>query len=276
MNLPLFSNKRGIIMGVANSRSIATGIARYLHAQGAELAFSFLPDETGKSEKRVNQAVAELNPLLVAPCNVNSDQDLDGFFQQAKDACKSIDFLVHSIAFAPLEDIRRSTLHSSRQGFLTSMETSVYSFIASAKRASEMMNQGGSVLTLSYFGGEKVVQGYNLMGVSKAALECAVKYLAFDLGPKNIRVNAISAGPIKTLAASAVGDFGNMLGLNSAVAPLKKNVSTDEVGKSSAYLLSDLSSGTTGEILHVDAGYNIMGGPGRALDLWNIKPRNFK
>ena len=212
-------------------------------------------------KKRVEQAVGDLKPTLIAACDVNSDQDLDDFFAKIKATHGSIDFLVHSIAYAPLEDIRCPTIEVSRKGFATAMESSVYSFIACAKRASELMSAGASILTLSYFGGEKVVKGYNLMGVAKAALESSVGYLACDLGEKQIRVNAISAGPLKTLAASAVGDFGQMLEASSQVSPIHRCISGEEIGKSALYLLSDLSSATTGEILHVDCGYNIMGSP---------------
>ena len=270
----LLKDKIGIIMGVANNRSIAAAIAESAFEQGAQLGFSHLPDDKGKMEARVRKVVDSMNPRLVAPCDCNQDPDIDSFFTKVSSSYEQIDFLVHSIAFAPLEDIRCQTIEASRSGFLTALETSVYSFIAAARAASELMPNGGSMLTLSYFGGEKVVAGYNLMGVAKAALESAVKYLAYDLGPKGIRVNAISAGPIKTLAASAVGDFGDMLGMNAAIAPSGKNVSAKEVGNAATFLLSDLATGITGELVHVDGGYNIMGSPGRALEKWNVKPRD--
>lgn len=272
----LLKDKTGIIMGVANHRSIAAAIAESAFEHGAQLGFSHLPDDKGKMEARVKKVVDSWSPKLLAPCDCNKDQDIDTFFTQVSSTYSKIDFLVHSIAFAPLEDIRCQTIQASRDGFLTALETSVYSFIASARAAAELMPEGGSMLTLSYFGGEKVVAGYNLMGVAKAALESAVKYLAFDLGPKGIRVNAISAGPIKTLAASAVGDFGDMLGTNAAIAPTGKNVSAKEVGNAAAFLLSNLASGITGELVHVDGGYNIMGSPGRAFEKWNIKPRDMQ
>ena len=183
---------------------------------------------------------------------------------------------MHSIAYAPIEDIRCSTVNSSRAGFLEAMETSVYSLIATSREASKLMPDGGSIVTLSYFGGEKVIPGYNLMGVAKSALESSVRYLAFDLGAQNIRVNAISAGPVKTLAASAIGDFGDMLGMNSAIAPMERNISNDEVAKTACYLLSDLSTATTGEVLHVDAGYHIMGSPGRAWEKMGVKARDLQ
>ncbi len=257
----LLKGKVGIIMGVANERSIATGIAEALSSQGAKLGFSFLPDERGKSEVRARKAIGHLNPQFLLPCNVNKDEEIEAFFAKAAENFPKIDFLVHSIAFASLEEIRKATLDVSREGFLTAMDASVYSFIATSRAAAPLMNESGSILTISYLGGEKVVIGYNLMGVAKAALESATQYLAYDLGERNIRVNAISAGPIKTLAASAVGDLNTTLHMTAALSPLKRNVSTADVGKAATYLLSDLSSGTTGEILHVDCGFNIMGAP---------------
>src|SRR3989338_5476659 len=249
------STQTGIIMGIANQRSIATGITIQLHAQGARMGFSYLPDTSGKMQQRVEKALEGIPSLFLEPCNVSVDADIQAFFQKAHRHTPSIDFLLHSIAFAPLEDIRCPTVEASRQGFLTAMDISVYSFIATAKHAAALMPEGGSLLTLSYFGGEKVVAGYNLMGVAKAALEAAVRYLAYDLGPKNIRVNAISAGPVKTLAASAVGDFGQMLGTNAAIAPLQRNVTLEEIGNAASFLLSPTSSGITGEVVHVDGGY---------------------
>jgi enoyl-[acyl-carrier protein] reductase I len=274
--MSLLSNKKGIIMGVANDRSIATSIATRLKQEGAELAFSYLPDDTGKMESRVRRAIEQTKPVFVAPCDVNQDNSIAEFFSIAKQQLGQIDFLVHSIAYAPLDDIRCNTLNASRAGFRTALDTSCYSLIATARAAAQLLNPGGSVLTLSYFGGEKVVPGYNLMGIAKSALEMTVRYLAYDLGEKGLRINGISAGPIKTLAASAVGDFGDMLGLNAAIAPLQRNVTGDEVGGTATYLLSSLASGVTGDIVHVDAGYHIMGGPGRALQQWGIKPREHR
>lgn len=264
----LFDGKKGVIMGVANEFSIASGVAKFLRNEGAKLAFSHIPDKEGRDrmEKRVRRVADPLEASLVAPCDVTNDADIDAFYAKVKDTFGSIDFMVHSIAFAPIEDIRCATIDASRDGFKTAMDISCYSFIATSRAASKLMNHGGAILTMSYFGGEKVVGGYNLMGVCKAALESSTKYLAYDLGPKQIRVNAISAGPIKTLAASAVGDLSNMLGLYEAVSPMGRNVSTDEVGKTAGFLLSDYSTGTTGEILHVDCGYNIMGSPGYAAE----------
>jgi enoyl-[acyl-carrier protein] reductase I len=263
----LFAGKKGVIMGVANEYSIASGVAKFLHEHGATLGFSHLPDKEGRNrmEQRVRRVADPLNAAFVLPCDVANDDDIDRFFAEVKERFGAIDFFVHSIAFAPLEDIRCATVDASRQGFHVAMDISVYSFIATARRAAALMPHGGSMVTMSYFGGERVVDGYNLMGVCKAALESATTYLANDLGPKNIRVNALSAGPIKTLASSAVGEFSDMLKLNAAIAPMGRNVSTEEVGKSAGYLLSDLASATTGEILHVDCGYNIMGSPGHAI-----------
>ena len=264
----LFQGKKGIIMGVANEYSIAAGVAKFLKEEGAELGFSHLPDKEGRDrmKKRVLRVAEPLGATFVAPCDVTKDDDIAAFYKEVKEHFGNIDFMVHSIAFAPLDDIRCSTIDASREGFLTAMDISVYSLIACTREAAKLMPDGGAIATMTYFGGEKVVGGYNLMGVCKAALDSAMQYLAFDLGPKNIRVNGVSAGPIKTLASSAVGDFSDMLKLNSSVAPTGKNVTLEDVGKSTAFLLSDLASATTGEILHVDGGYNIMGSPGHALE----------
>lgn len=264
----IFAGKKGVIMGVANEHSLAAGVAEFLSAQGAELAFSHLPDKDGRNrmEQRVRRVTDSLNTKLLAPCDVASNDDIVAFFNKVGDTFGSIDFFVHSIAFAPIEDIRCPTVAVSRAGFLNAMDISVYSFIATARAASELMTNGGSIATMTYFGAEKVLAGYNMMGVCKAALEASVRYLANDLGPKNIRVNAVSAGPVKTLAASAVGDFSTMLTMNAAIAPLGRNVTNDDVGRSTAMLLSDLASSITGETLHVDSGYNIMGSPGHAIE----------
>lgn len=270
----MFDGKKGVIMGVANEYSIAAGVAKFLHDEGAELAFSHLPDKEGRDrmKKRVLRVAEPLNATLVAPCDVQSDDEIAAFFTEVKNTMGEIDFFLHSIAFAPLEDIRCSTLDASRDGFKLAMDISCYSFIATTREAAKIMKEGGSVLTMSYFGGEKVVGGYNLMGVCKSALEMSMRYLAYDLGPRNIRVNALSAGPIKTLAASAVGDFSQMMNLYSAVSPLGRNVSTEEVGKTSGFLLSDLASGTTGEVFHVDGGYHVMGSPGHAVERLGLAP----
>ena len=268
----MFKGKTGIIMGVANQHSIAAGVAKYLTEQGAEIGYSHLPDERGKMEGRVRKVVGDWNPKLLKPCDVNSDESIEQFFAEVKNTYGKIDFLVHSIAFAPLDDIRCPTIEASRSGFLQAMETSVFSLLAISKAAAPLMPDGGSILTMSYYGGERVIPGYNLMGLAKSALESAVGYLAYDLGTEDIRVNAISAGPIKTLASSAVGDFSKMLGVNAAIAPLGRNVTQEDVGKTSAYLLSELSTGVTGEVLHVDGGYHRMGSPGRAIEKWQVDP----
>lgn len=257
----IFSGKRGIIMGVVNEYSIATGVAKFLTEQGAELGFSHLPDKDGRDRmaRRIQRVAEPLNVKFVRPCDVSSDEEITRFYDEVRESFGPIDFVLHSIAFAPIEDLRCPTLDSSREGFKTAMDISVYSFIAVARAAAKVMNPGGSLVTMSYYGGERVIDGYNMMGVCKAALEMATRYLAFDLGPKGIRVNALSAGPMKTLAASAVGDFSRMLDSHARGAPLLRNITQDDVGKTTGFLLSDLSSGTTGEILHVDCGYSIMG-----------------
>lgn len=265
----MFEGKVGVVMGVANQHSIAAGVSKVLVDMGAELAFSFLPDPSGKMETRIRKVVNEWDPALVLPCDVGSDDSIKEFFAAVAERYGKIDFLVHSVAFAPTDDLKCRTVDASRDGFLSAMDISVYSFLATSREASKIMNPGGSIVTMSYFGGEKVIAGYNMMGLAKSALETAVKYAAFDLGEAGIRVNAISAGPIKTLASSAVG-ASKMLKMYSDIAPLGRNVHRDEVGKTSAYLLSDLASATTGELLHVDGGYHVMGSPGRALDKWNI------
>ena len=259
----LLEGKKGVVMGIANDRSIATAIARQLHGEGAEIAISHLPDEgeRNRNETRAKKIGESFNASLVAPCDVKDDAQIEKFFKEVQEKFGTIDFLVHSIAFAPVDDIRCPTLEASRAGFKEAMDVSVYSFIAVCRYAKPIMADGGSICSMSYFGGEKVLPGYNLMGVCKSALESATQYLAYDMGQNNIRVNAISAGPIKTLASSAVGDFKLTLGLYEKSAPLRRNTSAEEVGKSAIYLLSSLSSGTTGEILHVDCGYNIMGAP---------------
>jgi enoyl-[acyl-carrier protein] reductase I len=269
----LFDGKKGIVMGVANDYSIAAAIANYLHAEGADLGFNHLPDKDDRKrmERRVRQVAEPLGAKLIMPCDVSKDDDVKTFFAKVKEVYGTIDFLLHSIAFAPIEDIRCPTVQASRNGFQIAMDISVYSLIAVTRAAAELMPSGGAVVTMTYFGGEKVVSGYNLMGVCKAALDCTVRYLAFDLGPKKIRVNAISAGPMKTLAASAVGDFDDMLTLHSAVSPLGRNVEPAELGKAAAYLLSDMSAAITGEIHHVDCGFSTMGGPGRAVEKLGFK-----
>ncbi|CAN5901696.1 enoyl-ACP reductase [soil metagenome] len=261
----LFTGKKGLILGVANDFSIAWAISEKLLAEGAELGFTHLPGD--KMERRVRKLAEPSGAKLITPCDVQKDEDVARVFQEARETYGTLDFVLHSIAFAPLEDLKKPFVHSSRDGFKTAMDISVYSLAAVSRYAAEVMPEsGGSILTLTYFGGERVVPGYNLMGVCKAALDASVKYLAYDLGPKKIRVNAVSAGPVKTLAASALGDSSKLAGLYEAVSPMQRNITREEVGSAGMFLLSDLASGITGEILHVDCGYNAMGSPGRALE----------
>jgi len=260
----LFSGKKGMVLGVANDFSIAWAVTRKLLDEGAEVGFTHLPGD--KMERRVRKLAEPIGAKLITPCDVQKDEDIARVFEQAGETYGELDFVLHSIAFAPLEDLKCAFVDASRDGFKTAMEISAYSLAAVSRYASKVMPNGGSILTLTYYGGEKVVPGYNMMGVCKAALDASVKYLAYDLGPKNIRVNAVSAGPVKTLAASAVGDFDDLSGLYDAVSPMQRNITRDEVGASGMFMLSDLASGITGEILHVDCGYNVMGSPGRALE----------
>ncbi|HEX8202324.1 MAG TPA: enoyl-ACP reductase [Isosphaeraceae bacterium] len=260
----LFTGKKGIVLGVVNDYSIAWAISQKLLAEGAEVGFTHLPGE--KMERRVRKLFDPIGAKLVVPCDVQKDEDIAQAFAEAGRVYGSLDFVLHSIAFAPVDDLRCPFVQASREGFKTAMDVSVYSLAAVARAAAELMPDGGAIATLTYFGGERVVSGYNMMGVCKAALDAAVRYLAYDLGPRKIRVNAVSAGPVKTLAASAVGDAEKLAGLYEAVAPLGRNIEREEVGSAGMFLLSDLASGITGEILHVDCGYNVMGSPGRALE----------
>lgn len=257
----LLEGKTGIIMGIANDRSIATAVANSLAKCGATLGFSHLPDvgDKKRNEDRVRKIASSHGCDFVIPCDVKSDESISQFFSAVKEKFGKIDFIVHSIAFAPTEELKKPTLEVSRKGFLEAMDVSAYSLISVANHAKDLLKEDSSIVTMTYYGGEKVLPGYNLMGVCKAALESSVKYLAYDLGPAGVRVNAISAGPIKTLASSAVGDFKKMLEINAEGSPLKRNVTAGEVGDSTAYLVSDYSKAVTGEVLHVDAGYNIMG-----------------
>ncbi len=257
----LLEGKRGVVMGIANERSIATGVARALHREGAQLAISYLPDtgERKRNEARVRQVTDVMHPLFLDACDVALDTSIEEFFQAAAAALGQIDFVVHSIAYAPTEDLKVPTIHASRAGFLQAMDISVYSFLAIARAAAPHMKNGGSICAMTYYGGEKVMPGYNMMGICKAALDTSVRYAASELGGQKIRVNAISAGPVKTLAASAVGDFKKMLGLYEGTSPLRTNITADDVGAAACFLLSDYGRMTTGEILHVDGGYHIMG-----------------
>lgn len=252
----LMAGKRGLIMGLANDKSIAWGIARTLHDAGAELAFSYQGDAL---RKRVGPLAAQLGSDIVLPCDVGDEASLDALFSSLKEFWDGLDFVVHAIGFSDKSELRGRYVDTSRNNFNLTMDISVYSFTAVMQRAEKMMNSGGSALTLTYYGAEQVMPHYNVMGVAKAALEASVKYLAEDLGKDGIRVNAISAGPIKTLAASGIGDFRYIMKWNEYNSPLRRNVTIDDVGKSALYLLSDLGSGTTGENLHVDAGYHVVG-----------------
>jgi len=255
-NQPLMAGKRGLIMGLANDRSLAWGIARSLAAHGAELAFTYQGEAL---EKRVGPLARSVGSNLILPCDVTDEASLDALFATLKERWGTLDFAVHAIAYSDKEELKGGYVETSRGNFLRTLDISCYSFTDLCRRASAMMGPGGSLLTLSYFGAEKVMPHYNVMGVAKAALEASVRYLAADLGGRGIRVNAISAGPIKTLAASGIGDFRYILKWNELNSPLRRNISTDEVGNSALYLLSDLGSGVTGEIHHVDSGYHVVG-----------------
>ena len=259
----LMAGKRGLIMGLANDKSLAWGIAKKLAEHGAELAFSYQGDALAK---RVIPLAAELGSDFTFECDVSSMDSLDAAFATLKSRWDSLDFVVHAIGYSDKNELRGKYVDTSLDNFLLTMNISAYSLVAITQRAAEMMpplredgTGGGSILTLSYYGAEKVVPHYNVMGVAKAALETSVKYLANDLGPRNIRVNAISAGPIKTLAASGIGDFRYILKWNELNAPLRRNVTIEDVGGAGLYLLSDLSSGVTGEVHHVDSGYHLVG-----------------
>ena len=254
----IMAGKKGLIMGVANSRSIAWGIAEQLYMQGAELAFTYQGEAL---EKRVRPLAekAGSNQDLVIPCDVTDEDSIDNVFSILGEKWGKIDFVVHAIAYSDKEELDGEYINTSRDNFLMTMDISVYSFTAIAKRAVNIMNDGGSLLTLSYYGAEKVMPHYNVMGVAKAALEASVRYLACDAGKRGIRVNAISAGPIKTLAASGIGDFRFILKWNEYNSPMQRNVTIDEVGGAGMFLLSDLAKGITGEILHVDSGYHSVG-----------------
>ena len=252
----LMQGKRGLIMGLANDKSLAWGIAQQLHKHGAELAFSYQGEAL---EKRVRPLAASLGSDFLIDCDVSDMAALDTAFAQLAARWPTIDFVVHAIGFSDKNELRGRYCDTSLDNFLMTMNISAYSLVAVTKRAAAMMPDGGSILTLSYYGAEKVVPHYNVMGVAKAALETSVKYLANELGPDRIRVNAISAGPIRTLAASGIGDFRYILKWNELNSPLRRNVTIEDVGGSALYLLSDLSSGVTGETHHVDAGYHVVG-----------------
>ena len=256
MTTGLMTGKRGLIMGLANDKSIAWGIARALHGAGAKLAFSYQGEAL---KKRVDPLAGQLGSDIVLPCDVSDGASIDALFDDLKARWGSLDFIVHAIGFSDKNELRGRYVDTSRDSFTMTMDISVYSFTAVMQRAEKLMTNGGSAVTLTYYGAEQVMPHYNVMGVAKAALEASVKYLAEDLGKDNIRVNAISAGPIKTLAASGIGDFRYIMKWNEYNSPLRRNVTIDDVGKSALFLLSDLGSGTTGENLHVDAGYHVVG-----------------
>lgn len=253
----LMTGKRGIIFGVANELSIAWGIAQQLHAAGATLAFTYL---NGALEKRVRPLAESVDAALILPCDLARDEDIEAVYAEVAKKWGKIDFVVHAVAFANRDDLKNPFSQTSRDGFSLAMDISAYTLVAVTRGALPLMNEGGSVITLSYLGAQRAVPNYNVMGVAKAALEASVRYLAAELGAKNIRVNAISAGPIKTLASSAVGQFKEKLRIMDELAPLRRTVTQEEVGKSALYLLSDLASGVTGEVHYVDAGFNFVVG----------------
>ncbi len=250
------AGKRGLVMGVANDRSIAWGIARAVAEQGAELAFTYQGDALGK---RVRPLAEQIGATICVDCDVTDDAAIDRAFAELAKSWDRLDFVVHAIAFSDKDELKGKYLDTTRANFRNTLDISCYSFTAVAQRAQRMMSNGGSMVTLTYYGAERVMPHYNVMGVAKAALEASVRYLAADLGDRNIRVNAISAGPIKTLAASGIGDFRYILKWNELNSPLKRNVTTDQVGGAGLYLLSDLSAGVTGEVHHVDSGYHLVG-----------------
>ena len=267
LNNGIMSGKRGIIMGVANERSIAWGIAAAAAEQGAEIAFTYQGDAL---EKRVRPLAESIGSDIIIPCDVSSDTAIDQTFITLKEKWDTIDFVVHAIAYSDKEELKGDYMDTSRGNFNTTMDISVYSFTAIAKRAAAMMPNGGSMITLTYYGAERVMPHYNVMGVAKAALESSVRYLAADLGIDKIRVNSLSAGPIKTLAASGIGDFRYILKWNQYNSPLRRNVTLKDVGGSGVYLLSDLSAGVTGETHHVDCGYHVVGM--KAIDAPDMSP----
>ena len=254
--LPLMNKKKGLIMGVANERSIAWSIAKTAHEHGAELAFTYQGDAL---LKRVAPLADSIGSKILLPCDVNIDASIDDVFSELSEAWGTIDFVVHAIAYSDRDELKGKYVDTSKHNFSQTMLISCYSFTAVCNRAQKLMTNGGSLITLTYAGSERVMPHYNVMGVAKAGLEASVKYLAEDLGPKNIRVNALSPGPMKTLAASGVGDFRYILKWNQYNSPLRRNVTNEDVGGAGLYFLSDLSTGVTGEIHHIDCGYNIVG-----------------
>lgn len=268
----LFEGKKGLVMGVANDRSIAWAIAEKIMEQGGEIGFTHLPDrpddDKRKNRRRVEKCLekSEFEAKFLVPMNVQEDEEIASVMETAKNEFGQLDFLLHSIAYADRDDLQRDTIETSREGFKMAMDISVYSFIALANAAKDLMSKRSAMACMTYFGGEKCVPGYNVMGICKAALEASTRYLAYDLGPRGVRVNSLSAGPLKTLAGSAAG-VGEMLKMYEHVAPLARNITHEEVGRTGAFLLSDMSDGVTGEVLHIDGGYNAMGSPGRLTNL---------
>lgn len=273
---PLFANKRGLITGVFNKQSIAWAIAELVMNEGGTCGFSYMPDKPDDERKKNLGRVTKLTEgnsrvAFLQPMDVTNDEHIAALMGVCREKLGRLDFLLHSIAFALPDDLKNDTINTSRAGFKLAMEISAYSLIALARAARELLNENASILTLTYFGGERPVPGYNVMGVCKAALDSIVKYLAYDLGPQGVRVNALSPGPLQTISGRGAG-VDEMLGLYEAMAPLGRNVSHDEAGKCGVFLLSELSSGITGEILHLDGGYNIMGSPGRLLERFTARP----
>ena len=267
LNNGIMNGKRGIVMGVANDRSIAWGVAEAVAKQGAEVAFTYQGDAL---EKRVKPLAEKVGSNIILPCDVSSDEAIDETFNSLRKKWDTIDFLVHAIAYSDKEELKGEYLDTTRENFYKTMDISVYSFTAVAQRAAKMMPNGGSMITLTYYGAEKVMPHYNVMGVAKAALESSVRYLAADLGNDKIRVNSLSSGPIKTLAASGIGDFRYILKWNQYNSPLRRNVTLNDVGGCGIYLLSDLSAGVTGETHHVDCGYHVVGM--KAIDAPDMSP----
>jgi enoyl-[acyl-carrier protein] reductase I len=253
----MFTGSTGLVMGVANDRSIAWAISRALYDEGAELAFTHLPGPA--SQRRVKELVEPHGPRLVLPCDVQRDQDIARVFDAIEATYGKLDFLVHSIAFAPPQELRRPYLQTSRAGWQVAMDISAYSLVAACRAAAPLMPDGGTILTVSYYGGEKVVPGYNVMGVCKAALEHSVRYLAWDLGQRRIRINALSAGPVRTLSAAGIPGFEELRDHATRKSPLRRSAEPQDLGRTALYLLSDLSAGVTGETIHVDCGYSIVG-----------------
>ena len=264
----LLKNKKFLISGLANKYSIAAGIASAMHREGAELAFTY---QNERLLKNLRPIAKEFDSTILLECDVSSDEAIDKTFNLLKKKWNSIDFLVHAIAYSDKEELKGEYVDTTRENFYKTMDISVYSFTAVAQRAAEMMTNGGSMITLTYYGAEKVMPHYNVMGVAKAALESSVRYLAADLGDSKIRVNSLSAGPIKTLAASGIGDFRYILKWNQYNSPLRRNVTLDDVGGCGVYLLSDLSAGVTGELHHVDCGYHVVGM--KAIDAPDMSPQ---